>query len=713
MLFNTCYMNKLTLIVFSLLCFSALQAQKPILPSDQSEWWKRNNLRLIQMNLPDYEAATIDADTIVKDLLDFSANTLIINAGGIMAFYESKLDFHYLNPYMKPGELGRIVTRCHEQGIRVIVRFDFSRADESIFQKHPDWFYLSPTGKRIVNTDKYVVSINAPYVQEKAFEIVAEVLDKYDVDGIFLNMPGYQTRNSYENTYEGIDQNPYDKAAFKKWSGGLELPLKEDKNDPIFRKYEDFKKESISLWSKKLHETVKGRKKKVAICTYLEDYVDIIRHESQTHGLPYWPYTGSDNSNHIEQTFPDKIVSNASIQQISFRSRYNAAEPEEVAIRLWENLANGSGTDVSLMGDLRGYEDERNFTVMKKIYGFQKKWAPYFGKYESVAKIAVIAPGYWPSGLPMEEYRGIQLMLKEAHIPFDIIQDNHLARLQEKLKKYKVLILPDIQYLSAKDLQALQELSKAGVQLMATNRSLFDAPNELKSLFGARIEKDVNDGDGNYLRPDNQQIFTHFAGQSMVHFKYNLGLYHFEKNVQVLLPILDKGRPGPPELIGGHGPINFYAAGIHQTDNGSNVLMPLNIGRIYYQTGYEQHKFLFLDLLKHLYPAVDQQLISKAHPRVEMILNEYMPNTAAINIATPFRSAGHILHLINLTGFSGNTYFEPLPILDTEVKIQLDYRPRKVWSLSTEKTLPFVYQSGYVSFKIARLSDYEGIVLER
>ncbi|MDX2068562.1 MAG: alpha-amylase family protein [Haliscomenobacter sp.] len=706
-------MNKISLSLYCLLGFSSLWAQKPILPNDQSEWWKRNNLRLIQMNLPAYEAAKLDADSIVKDLRTFSANTLIINAGGIMAFYESKLDFHYLNPYMKPGDLGRIVQGCHEQGIRVIVRFDFSRADQSIFQKHPDWFYLSPTGKRIVNTDKYVVSINAPYVQEKAFDIIAEVLDNFDVDGIFLNMPGYQTRNSYENTYEGIDQNEYDKAAFKKWSGGLELPLKEDKNDPVFRKYEEFKKESISLWSKKLHELVKGRKKKVAICTYLEDYVDIIRHESQTHGLPYWPYTGSDNTNHIEQTFPDKIVSNASIQQISFRSRFNAAEPEEVGIRLWENLANGSGTDVSLMGDLREYEDQRNFAVMKKIYAFQKKWEPYFGKYESVAKVAVVAPGYWPGGLPMEEYRGIQLMLKEAHIPFDIIQDNHLARLKAKLGQYKVLILPDIQYLAAQDLAALQELSQAGVSLFASNRSLFDAPAVLKTLFGATIVKDLNDGEGNYLQPNDPKIFTHFVGQSMVHFKYNLGLYQFDQGDKPLLPILDKGRPGPPEMIGGHDPLNYFAANLHQNGKSTNALMPINIGRIYYQTGYEQHKYLVLDVLKQLYPAVDQQIITNAHPRVEMILNEYMPNTAEVTIATPFRSAGHVLHLINLTGFSGNTYFEPLPIYDTEVKIKVDYRPRKVWRLGEEKPITFVYQQGYVSFKVGRLADYAGIVVEK
>lgn len=116
----------------------------------------------------------------------------------------------------------------------------------------------------------------------------------------------------------------------------------------------------------KLAQVVKSKNPDIAICTYATDHVDIIRHESQTNSLPYFPYNASDNVNVMMTTYPDHIVSNASIQQISFQSRYNAIEPEESEIRLWENIANGSGLDLSLMGDLRGYEDERNYPVIEK-----------------------------------------------------------------------------------------------------------------------------------------------------------------------------------------------------------------------------------------------------------------------------------------------------------------------------------------------------------
>jgi hypothetical protein len=563
----------------------------------QDEWWKRNNLRVIQLNLPDYEAKNIQPNEIVEDLLKYSANTLIINAGGIMAFYPSKLENHFINPYMRPGVLGEIVQKCHQNNIKVMVRFDFSRADKTIFDKHPDWFYISPKGDRMINTDKYVVSINAPYMQEEAFKIIMEVIEMFPIDGIFQNMPGYQTRNPYENLYQGIDQNEYDKKAFYAYSG-LNLPLVENKEDSVFRKYEEFKKHSTEAWQEKLYHLVKAKNKNIAICTYAEKFVDIIRHESQSNSLPYWPYSASDNVGNAGNSYPDHIISNASIQQISFQSRYNAVEPEEVEIRLWENMANGSGLDMSMMGDMRAYEDERNFEVFKKVYGFHKANEKFYGKYQSLAKIALIAPGAWPSGNKMQEYRGLMLMLKEAHLQFDIIEDTQIERYAERLKKYKIVVFPDITYLSDKAIKLLQSVSKDGVNLIATNNSFSDNTQALKGLFGAEVIKKELDGTGNYLKIDNPNLFGRLKGQSMIHWKFNLAQYDFEKTNTNHLPVLAKGRPGPPELIGGHDPMGYFGMSVKNFGTSKNVILPLNLGKLYYLHGYEQNKNLFLDVCK-------------------------------------------------------------------------------------------------------------------
>ncbi len=677
---------------------------------DSLPWWKANNLRVIQTNLPAYEAG-LDVDSLVADLKYFSANTLIINAGGIMAFYPTQLEFQYTNPYMKENMLQDVITKCHAAGIRVIVRFDFSRAHKSIFEKHPEWFYLSPQGERIINDDMYAVSINGPYEQEQLFNIVGEVIERYAIDGIFLNMPGYQTRNPYVGKYHGIDQNEYEKKRFAAFSNGTKLPLVEDKTDPVFRKYEEFKAFTTEDLMRRLHTLVKSRNSNIAICTYSEKYVDIIRHESQTNSLPYWPYNASDNVSSTIGSYPDHIVSNASIQQISFQSRYNAIEPEEVAIRLYENIANGSGLDISLMGDFQDYEDERNYDVFRKIYAHHKKYEPYFGRYTSPAQLVIVAPGSWPGGDAAQEYRGIQLMLKEAHIQFDIIEDSQLGNLTESLARYRVILLPEIPRLDSAGVEALIRASQNGTNIIATNRSLSENPDALLKLFGAKIVNLNHDGAGFYLHPDNKALFKSFAQQKLLFWKFNLGLYDFSASDTTALSIFTPGRPGPPEIIGGHEPTVYSALGMKNHNSSKAVLLPINLGKLYYLHGYEQHKNILLDVINFVFPDVQRLVETDVHERVEVILQKFVRNVPE-NVGSTAND-GLILHLTNLTGFSGNTYFEPLPVYKLTFTIQSDFKPSKVFSMVNESPVAFIWEEGRIKFTLEKLEQFDGIVMEK
>lgn len=678
-------------------------------PSNMS-WWKRNNLRVMQTNLPAYEAQ-LDVDHLISSLQRFSVNTLIINGGGIMAFYPTKLEFQYTNPYLKTDLLGEVIRRCHELDIRVITRFDFSRIHKSIFDQHPDWCYISPKGERIINDDMYMAAVNAPYIQEKSIEIINEVMDRYPIDGIFINMPGYRTNNAYEGTYHGIDQNEYDKERFKTYSGGLKLPTKEDPDDPVFQMYQAFKTFTADNWMKNIHHAVKSKNSEIAICTYQEEYVDIIRHESQTRGLPYWPYMSYDNVRNTINSQPDHIVSNASIQQISFRSRFNAIEPEETAIRLYENIAAGSGLDMSMMGDFESYEDERNFDIWEKIYAHHKKYEAYYGKYRSPAEICIISPSYWPGGEAGEEYRGIQLMLKEAHLQYDIIEHRQIKNLGDKLANYKLVIIPQIPYLSHEAIDILEAACRKGTHLIATNKTLVKNPEALKNIFGAEVVNANNESKGNYLSPINKKIFKRFKQQALLFWNFNLGLYDFSGANQKLLPILTPGRPGPPEKTGGHEPTGHYSISIKNYGKGKAVLMPINIGRLYYLQGYEQHKNILLDIIDEVFPGVHDLIKTNVHERIEVILQDYTKNIPAkvgIN-----KTDGKILHLINLTGFSGNAYFSPIPVRDLKFTIRLTQKPSTVFSMIGEKQIPFLWENGSLNLSLDQLDQYDGIIIEK
>lgn len=60
-----------------------------------------------------------------------------------------------------------------------------------------------------------------------------EVIDNYPIDRIFIHMPGYHTANHYKGVYLGIDQNEHDMKRFSEYSGGMDLPLKENPGSEV------------------------------------------------------------------------------------------------------------------------------------------------------------------------------------------------------------------------------------------------------------------------------------------------------------------------------------------------------------------------------------------------------------------------------------------------------------------------------------------------
>lgn len=675
--------------------------------TDTSIWWNKNNLRMIQTNLPAAEGA-LNPDSLLADLIDYSANTLLINAGGIMAFYPTKLPFHYKNPYVKDDMLGRVISLCHENGIRVIVRFDFSRIHESFFEEHPDWFYISPKGERVDNYGMMVASVNGDYMQKHAFEIVQEVIDNYPVDGMFVNMFGYNTMDYYKGVYHGIDQNPNDKKRFTEFSGGMTLPTVEDENDPVFIKYKEFKKHSTNELLKRMRDLIKSQRPNIALCTYNDDFIDIMRHEAQgeLHHLPYFAYIASENVNTIESTFDDKIASSSSIQQITFGSRYHAVPPVRIRNRLFQSIAHGSGLDISLMGDMRNYEDERGFDVIKEVYAYHKKNEKYYGDYRPTAKIAIIKQDYWPGGSVMEEMRGFEQILKEEHIQFDLVLKKYLSLRFDKLKDYKIILLAHLNNFSDDEIEVLKKLTEEGVNIIATNQSMADNPEALKELFGVTVIEKELDAFKYYVQLKDQDLIKRQDKLHQAFLKCNFMKCEFDEECQLYLPLLDKGREGPPEMIGGHVPTGWYGASIFEKNNAKTVYIPWEIGRMYHIYGFLAHRDIFLDIIDYNNPEIMHGFRTTAPPQVEITFNKFRYNSDTTDSYNKY-----IINLINLSGFNGRSYFEPLEINNINFEIKVDVKPKKVYGLKSGKTIKFEGES-MIKFTLDNLQEFEAIVIE-
>ena len=153
-------------------------------------WWNRTPIRLIQTNLREIDAM-MDTDAFVKSIDEASANVVLINVGGIVANYPTKLPFHYRNPYMKGDLTGELLKKLHAKGIKVLGRFDVSKLNETLAAQKPEWLYVGTNGKNVNYNGQVHTCVNGGYQQQYSFDILQEVIANYDLDGIFFNMPGY------------------------------------------------------------------------------------------------------------------------------------------------------------------------------------------------------------------------------------------------------------------------------------------------------------------------------------------------------------------------------------------------------------------------------------------------------------------------------------------------------------------------------------------
>ena len=102
-----------------------------------TSWWLNKPMRMIQTNLREIDA-TLDIDIYIQSLKEFSADVVLFNVGGIVANYPTGLEYHYRNPYLHDDLVGKVLGRAHQEGIRFLARFDFSKINQIYAKQHPE-----------------------------------------------------------------------------------------------------------------------------------------------------------------------------------------------------------------------------------------------------------------------------------------------------------------------------------------------------------------------------------------------------------------------------------------------------------------------------------------------------------------------------------------------------------------------------------------------
>jgi hypothetical protein len=149
------------------------------------------------------DSPLLDPDEVMRQLSEeLHANCVVLNAAGIYAWYPTRVPFHFVNPFMDGRDLlGGAVEAAHKYGMKLVARVDFSKADDSIYQQHPEWFVKDPQGQpRAMGEPRYgpwsllyATCTNSAYCGEVvAFPAMEEMLTTYDFDALFYNGASYR-----------------------------------------------------------------------------------------------------------------------------------------------------------------------------------------------------------------------------------------------------------------------------------------------------------------------------------------------------------------------------------------------------------------------------------------------------------------------------------------------------------------------------------------
>ena len=662
-------MQRMKLRILIVLPISLALAQ--VAPSPPTGWWMTEPIRWVQTNLRQTDAF-LDARRLTEQLAEMRANVLLIGMGGIAAYYPTQVEFHYPSPNLPAGRdmFGDVLTNAHARKIRVVGRFDFSKTAEKVFQAHPEWFFRQANGEPVIYNGLYSTCINGGYYRVQAMKILAEALDRYDVDGLFFNMFGNQSRD-YSGREVGICHCEACRTRFRA-QFHREIP---DKPDDDYRRFMFTASREVAA---DIGALIHAKRPKAGYFNYIQETTDGIMSESNTavdRALPLWPYSASDNVNRARNSEPGRMAVNLNMQFVDMPWRFATVPSEEIALRMWQNLAHGGALTFEVNGTL-DLQDRQAFAKAKPIFRWAAEHEEYFSGQQSAARVLLLgAAQNTGRSYRQEPYRGIFRLLSEEHIPF-AVSDN--AKIIDN-KRFDLVIA------TAWAPAELLRYAQAG------GRVLLISPREpdFKIAEVVRTQPDVK----GYFRVRDHAQFPSLRDTDLL---------------MLNGPFTELRTPGtppltlvPPSMIG---PPEFVHIDQHDTEitglatftagAGSVTWLPWDLGALYYRLSLPAHAGLFRDVVDRLMP--ERTLRTNAHPLVEISLMKQGDRT--------------LIHLVNLSGHSQTGYYPPVPMGEIRLRIAGQFRTAK--QVRRAGVLPVRHDGNYTEIVLPALTDYELIALQ-
>jgi hypothetical protein len=658
--------------------------------------WEWQPMRWVQICATEDDPQRYDPAFWMGFLERTSTQGVCLSAGGVTAFYPTKVPFHARNPYLgKTDMFGDLTRACKKRGIRVLGRVDPHAMRADALAAHPEWVARNADGspkKHPTAPDLFLTCPNGGITFDWMPKILKEIVSNYPVDGVFGNRWAGSA---------GICHCDTCKAEFRKASG-FDIPSSvADPQKPDVRAYNIWVDEKryaqLKLWG----DTVTAINPNAFFTPGTWGRLDPVRLRTTIRAVfsdrqgrngqdPAW--LNGRSAKEAYCAMQDRPVSGIfAVGETStpYRFEDSTQSNAELATYIHDGLAHGFRPWMTKFK--AEVFDKRWVPQVEKVYVWHAKNENYFRHTENLARVAmlhsdqtgtyyvppvaqasgnreVVPEAAQPRAGNGDYVRGFYQALVESRVPFNLADERQLE--PDYITRYQTLVLPNVAALSDKQCAQLRDYVEKGGAIVATHEtSLYDewgkprANFALADLFGCDYAGKTDQ------RVQNSYLTVHGPHALTVGFDdtprimAGTKLVHVTPHSPVSAPLTLV--PSYPDL-----PMERVFASVWQTDTpmvylrnvgkGRAVYFPFDLDRCFWETSNQDHLALLRNAVAWA-TGTSQPLIVKGPGMLDVSYWRQRDSVTAhlVNLTNPMAMKGYMREILPMGPYSVSLELPP------------------------------------------------------
>ncbi len=693
---------------------------------DDSPWYSTLR-RCGQINYNEIDPVKIDPEAWMDYWASLKVNAVLVNGGGIVAFYPTQVPYHHRSQFLGSRDLlGEMVVAGKKRGFRMIARMDCNLAYQEALDARPEWFERNRDGSPRPHAEcpwLYKTCTFSTYFSEQMPAIYREINEHYPVDGFFTN--GWPSTGPLGVCYCESCQKVY-----RQEVGGIP-PETADPASLIYRRYyAAYMDRVLGIW--KQWQTVAQERKPDAVYVGnlgggLETVKSVKRladgaawfnadHQGRTPMTPIW--NCAQQGRVARSVMNGRTVTNVAGAYAVGRPTWRHTSQSQTELKMWLAQVTASGM-VPWFHWLGGSpEDNRWRNIGRDFYTWLAANEAHFRNRRPVADLAVLYPqstiafyrrggGQVPAVTGSEYLQGLYYALIEGRFLFDFVHQENLSA--DALAPYRALLIPNAAFLREGECNVIRQYVKSGGSLFASYETSryneWGDPRQelgLSDVLGASWAGEVIGPHGNsYMRIEQRhEVTAGFDGTNLLPAgEYRLPVRARESSTPVLT-VVPSFPVFPPEMVYPRTPHTDEPAAIFREEGKSRVAyFSGDVDRTFWNSGNDDLCRIINNAIHWLLRGASAPVSVKGDGLVEIFAWETEP--------------GYALHILNYT--NPNALRAPFRRIHSIGEQQVEFRVgRKISSvraLKADRELSFHQQEDVLTFAVPSVGDYEVIAL--